>query len=62
MKYKVIVNRTLSMVKEVEADSEEQAIDKAWETDPITWEESILSDQCEQYDAIRSDSNQWHYY
>jgi hypothetical protein len=50
------------MVKEVEADSEEQAIDKAWETDPITWEESILSDQCEQYDAIRSDSNQWHYY
>jgi hypothetical protein len=62
MKYKVIVNRTLSMVTEVEADSQEQAIDKAWETDPITWEKSILSDQCEQYDAIDSDSNQWHYW
>ena len=62
MKYKVIVNRTLSMVKEVEANSKDDAIAKAWETDPITWETSQLSDECEQYDAIDNNSNQWFYW
>jgi hypothetical protein len=62
MKYKVIVNRTLSMVREIEANTEAEAIEKAWETDPIKWEISHLSDECEQYDVIDSDSNEWHYW
>jgi len=62
MKYKVVVNRTLSMVREVEAQSKEEAIDKAWEIDPIKWEKSFLSDECEQYDVIAEGANEWFYF
>lgn len=55
-KYKVIVCRTQFLIKEVEAESKDQAIDLAWETDPLTWERQELSDDCEQHDVIESGS------
>jgi hypothetical protein len=50
--YRVIVARTQFFTKVVEADSQDEAIDLAWETDPLTWEDNFLSDECEQHDAV----------
>ena len=50
--YRVIVARTHFFTKVVEADSQDEAIDLAWEADPLTWEDNFLSDDCEQHDAV----------
>ena len=50
--YRVIVVRTQFFTKVVSADSKNEAIDLAWETDPLTWEDNFLSDDCEQHDAV----------
>ena len=61
-KYKVIVVRTQFMIKEVEANSKEEATDLAWETDPMTWENHYLSTECEQYDTLPEDDNEYQYF
>lgn len=55
-KFKVIVARTQFLVREVEADSKDEAIEKAWELDPFEWPYQYLSDDCEQHDAVESGS------
>lgn len=61
-KYKVIAARTMFMVMEVEANSEDEAINRAWEIDPTKWSESHLSNECEHHAAITPDDNEWQYW
>ena len=55
-KFKVIVVRTQFLVRQVEADSKDEAIEKAWELDPFEWPYQYLSDDCEQHDVVESGS------
>ena len=55
-KFKVIVVRTQFLVREVEADSKDEAIEKAWELDPFEWPYQYLSDECEQHEVVQSGS------
>ena len=61
-KYKVIVNRTISYVSEVEAGSKEDAINKAWEIDPFQWPKTHLSDDCEQWECLTETDSEYQYF
>ena len=61
-KYKVIAVRTQFMWVEVDADSKDEAIDKAWQTDPVEWANKYLSDECEQWQALTQDDDEWQYW
>ena len=60
-KYKVIVARTQFLVREIEAESKDEAIEKAWEIDPFEWDYKYLSDECEQHDVVESGSSDDHW-
>jgi hypothetical protein len=49
------------LVREVEAESQDEAIEKAWEIDPFEWDYKYLSDECEQHDVVESGSSDDHW-
>lgn len=61
-KYKVIAVRTQFMWVEVDADSKDEAIELAWQTDPTQWENKYLSDECEQWQALTETDDEWKYW
>lgn len=61
-KYKVIVARTMFMIKEVEANSEDEAEELAWETNPTEWENSFLSSELEQYQVLDDTDSEYTYW
>lgn len=37
-------------------------MDKAWQTNPVEWANNYLSDECEQWQALTQDDDEWQFW